>query len=111
MQPAEQLKQLLASGTPVGTNLTAASAACDAWYLAEPSLSTFVLRAIFRHLLSDGFDDPQGIPTAVYQQFQNGMLPHIIRIIDTLVATPAAEPIGDLDTLTVAYRDTIRLTP
>ena len=35
----------------------------------------------------------------------------LARIADIMSATPAAEPIAELDTLTVAYRDSIAATP
>jgi hypothetical protein len=95
----------------VSGNLRDACSVCEAWYQAEPSLVTFTLRGIFLDLVGRGWDDPQGVPTATYQPFQNGVLPHLIRITDTLSASPAAEPIDDLDALTVAYRDSLLATP
>ena len=84
---------------------------CDDWYAAEPSLTTFVLRSIFRDLQLRGWDSQQGIPTAVYDPFQNGVLPHLLQIADILSATPAAEPVNELDALIVAYRDSLLATP
>jgi len=39
------------------------------------------------------------------------VLPHLLHVADILFATPAAEPTSELDTLVVAYRDSIRATP
>ena len=84
---------------------------CDDWYAAEPSLTTFVLRSIFRDLQLRGWDNQQGVPTAEYDPFQNGVLPHLVQIADILSATPAAEPVNELDALIVAYRDSLLQTP
>ena len=69
-----------------------AAALCEAWYRAEPSLTTFVLRGIFADLVSRDRDDKQGVPIAAYQPFQAGVLPHLMRIANVLSTTPAAEP-------------------
>ena len=84
---------------------------CDDWYAAEPSLTTFVLRSLFRDLQCRGWDNQQGIPTAVYDPFKNGVLPHLLKIADILSATPAAEPVNEVDALVVAYRDSFSSTP
>ena len=108
---AHQLKQVLAKGSIVADNLRDAVALCDDWYTAEPSLATFALRSLFRDLEWRGWDDQQGVTTAVYDPFKNGVLPHLLHVADILFATPAAEPTSELDTLVVAYRDSIRATP
>jgi hypothetical protein len=108
---AAQLKQLLAKGSMVSDNLRDTIVLCDDWYAAEPSLATFVLRSIFRDLERRGWDDQQGVSTAVYDPFKNGVVPRLMQIADILIATPAAEPIDELDDLVVAYRDSVKATP
>ena len=108
---AHQLKQLLVKGSMVSDNLRDAIALCDAWYAAEPSLATFILCSIFRDLERRGWDDQQGMSSAVYDPFKNGVLPLLFQVADILAATPAAEPINELDDLVVAYRDSINATP
>jgi hypothetical protein len=95
----------------VSSNLQDAATLCRDWYFAEPSPTTFVLRGIFEDLVSRGWDDPQGVPTATYTPFSNGVLPHLIAVADALVASPAAEPITEVDALTVAYRDFLQAVP
>jgi hypothetical protein len=108
---AAKLKTLLARGRVVSDKLEKASTLCDEWYAAEPSLATFVLRGTFRDLIARGWDDAQGVPTAHYRLFKDGVFPHLSAIVDTLAATPSAEPIDELDALVVAYRDSIPTTP
>ena len=108
---AKQLKVLLAKGNMVSDNLQDTAAVCDAWYRAEPSLTTFVLRGIFEDLVSRGWDDKQGVSTPTYQPFQDDVLPHLVGIADILSATPAAEPIDEVEALVVAYRDSLLATP
>jgi hypothetical protein len=95
----------------ISGNLQDAAAVCGDWYRAEPSLTTFVLRSIFEDLVSRDWDDKQGVSTSIYQPFQDGVLPHLIQIADILSATPAAEPIGEVEALVVAYRDSLLSTP
>jgi hypothetical protein len=109
--PAKKLKQLLCKGNVLADNLRDTITVCDDWYAAEPSLTTFVLRSIFRDLQFRGWDNQQGIPTAVYDPFQKGVLPHLLQIADILSAMPAAEPVNELDALIVAYRDSLPPTP
>lgn len=92
-------------------NLRDAISLCEAWYRAEPNLATFILRAIFVDRGSDGWLDQQGVPNTSYQPFQNGVLPHIISIADILSANTAAQPMNDIDTLLVAYRDFLQGKP
>lgn len=108
---ATQLKPLLASGPLLGDRLRDAAAIWDSWYSAEPSLATFTLHALLKDLIDRGWTDPQGIPTAQYQPFETLVRPGLLQIVDILAATPAAEPIDELDALVVAYRDSIRATP
>jgi hypothetical protein len=108
---AAKLKSLLAKGRVVSDKLEKAASVCAEWYAAEPSLATFVLRGIFQDLIARGWDDPQGVPTAHYKLFKDGVLPHLTRVVDTLAATPSAEPIDDLDALVVAYRNSIPANP
>jgi hypothetical protein len=109
--PQTKLKVLLASGCLIGDKLTKAVSLCDDWYIAEPSLVTFALRALFHDLKERRWDDGQGIPAAQYAPFQAGVMPILKRIAEILSATPAAEPITQLDDLAVAYRDSIKVTP
>jgi hypothetical protein len=51
------------------------------------------------------------VPAAHYKLFKDGVLPHLIRIADTLAATPSAEPITELDNLVIAYRASLPTTP
>lgn len=108
---AHQLRLLLASGDMVADTLRDAVALCDAWYAAEPSLSTFTLRSLFQDLAQRGWTDQQGAPQDQYAPFQSAVVPHLVQIADTLSATPAAEPIDVLDALVVAYRESTRATP
>ena len=84
---------------------------CEEWYAAEPSLNTFVLLSLFQDLERRGWDDPQGILAAKYAPFQNMVLPHLIKIADLLINTPAATPATELDDLAIAYRASIKATP
>jgi hypothetical protein len=92
----------------VGSNLRDASALWDDWFAAEPSLTTFALRSLFRDLIDRGWDDPQGVPSPDYQRFAGGVLPVLNRIVGTLAVTPSAEPVDAVDELAVAYRDSLR---
>jgi hypothetical protein len=102
---AAKLKPLLARGDLVSHRLEDASSLCDKWYEAEPSLTTFVLRSLLQDLIARGWDDAQGVPASHYKLFKDLVLPHLKRIVDILAVTPSAEPIGELDTLVVAYRN------
>jgi hypothetical protein len=57
------------------------------------------------------WDDGQGVPNAQYAPFQAAVLPILTRIVDIMAATPAAEPIAELDALVIAYRDCLAATP
>jgi hypothetical protein len=109
--PQAKLKALLASGCLIGDKLTKAAQLCDDWYMAEPSLVTFTLRSLFHDLKGRRWDDGQGIPATQYAPFQAGVVPILKRIAEILDATPAAEPITELDDLAVAYRDSSKATP
>ena len=109
--PANKLKQLLDKGPLVADNLRDAITLCDGWYSAEPSLATYIIRSLMRDLERRHWDDQQGVPAAQYAPFKNMVEPHLTGIVDILVATPAAEPISELDRLVVAYRDSINATP
>ena len=109
--PANKLKQLLSKGSMVSDTLRDTIVHCDAWYAAEPSLATFVLRSIFNDLECRGWDNQHGISTADYGPFTNGVLPHLLQIANILSATPAAEPIRELDDLVIAYRDSVKARP
>ncbi len=108
---APQLVQLLNKGGMVADNLRDTVSLCEAWYHAEPSLTTFILHALFDDLAAHGWDDQQGVPAATYQPFQTGVLPHLRSIAKILSATPAAEPVNELDALVVSYRDFLRTIP
>lgn len=109
--PPAKLKALLASGCLTGDKLTDAARLCHDWYTAEPSLVTFTLRGLFRDLEARGWDDGQGVPAAQYAPFQAVVLPILKQIADIMSATPAAEPLAELDALTVAYRNSLAATP
>jgi hypothetical protein len=95
----------------VSDNLRDAVAESDAWYRDEPGLPTFILRAIFVDRENAGWTDQQGAPAAEYQSFENDVLPHLVRIVDTLAANPSAQPMNDIDALIAAYRDFLRGIP
>jgi hypothetical protein len=95
----------------VSDNLRDAVSLCETWYQAEPSLATFILRAIFEDLHGFGWTNQQGVPNATYQPFQNSVLPHIVLIVDSLAANPNAQPMNELDALVVAYRDFLQGKP
>ena len=109
--PQAKLKALLGSGCLLGDKLTQAAQLCDDWYIVEPSLVTFTLRSLFHDLVGRCWDDGQGVPVAQYAPFQAGVMPILKRIAEVMSATPAAEPIDELDNLAVAYRDSIKATP
>ena len=109
--PANKLKRLLAKGPLVADNLRHALAIVDACHAAEPGLATFVIRSLLRDLERRGWDDQQGVPAVQYAPFKNTVEPKLIVIAGVLAATPAAEPISELDQLVVAYRDSIKETP
>jgi hypothetical protein len=108
---AAQLRAVLGKGDLLGDNLRDAAAVCNAWYTAEPSLATFVMHTLMEALLARNWGDEQGVPASHYQPFQSLVLPGLIQVVDILVATPAAEPIDELDALVIAYRDCLRATP
>jgi hypothetical protein len=108
---ATQLRQLLAKGSMVSSNLQDTATLCRDWYLSEPSVTTFILRSVFEDLISRDWDDPQGVPTAAYTAFKDGVVPHLVAVADALIASPAAEPIAEVDALTVAYRDFLQTVP
>src|SRR3989442_780219 len=109
--PAKKLKQFLCKGKMLSDNLRDTVQLCDDWYAAEPSLTTFVLGSIFRDLQLRDWDNQQGVATSLYDPFQNLVLPRLLQIADILSATPAAEPLSELDELVVAYRDSLLPTP
>ncbi len=109
--PARKLKLLLGKGHVASDLLREIITHCDDWYFAEPSPVTFGLLALFRDLERRDWTDSQGVPADKYEPFQRQVLPHLLQITDTLSATPAAEPIDELDALVVAYRDSIKATP
>ncbi len=111
MSHAAQLKLLLGKGSIVSDNLRDAVAESAAWYQAEPGLSTFILRAIFVDRENAEWTDQQGVPAADYQLFQNDVLPHMERIVDTLAANPSVQPMSDIDALIAAYRDFLQKVP
>jgi hypothetical protein len=109
--PARTLKQFLSSGNVVADTLVDIITHCDGWYVADPRIATFILRSIFRDLQLRGWDNQQGVATAAYDPFKNGVLPHLLRIADILSAMPSAEPMNELIALIVAYRDSLVATP
>jgi hypothetical protein len=108
---ATQLKQLLSKGSLVSDNLRDAVVESNAWYRDEPGLPTFILRAILVDRDNAGWTDQQGAPAMDYQCFQNDVLPHLLRIVDTLAANSSAQPMGDIDALIAAYRDFLQSIP
>ncbi len=110
MTPAK-LKLLLSSGSLTGDRLTKVEKLCHDWYLAEPSLVTFTISSLFKNLVDREWNDGQGVASALYDPFQKIALPALLKIVDIMAATPAAEPITELDQLVIAYRDSIKATP
>jgi hypothetical protein len=102
---AAQLELLLTKGAVVGDRVRRAVSLCDAWFAAEPSLTTFVLRSIFRDLSGAEWDAPQGVETSKYKPFEDGVLPRLKQVVNILSTNPGAEPTADLDELVRAYRD------
>jgi len=81
---ASLLKPLLANEGVTPANVVRFSGLCEAWFMAEPALETFALRAVARELLAQGWDDQQGIPTATVSQFQQSALPELILLVDLI---------------------------
>jgi hypothetical protein len=107
---ANTLRQFL-NKTMVADTLRDTVAHCAEWYAAEPNLATFVLLSLFQDLERRGWDNQQGVATAQYDPFKNMVLPHLIKIADLLIKTPAATPAAELDDLAMAYRASIKATP
>lgn len=108
---AARLRQILRAGSLLSDNLRDAVSESEAWYQAEPSLATFILRAICADRESDGWTNQQGVPSADYQPFETGVVPHLIQVVDTLAVNPNVQPMNELDALIVAYRDFLQGKP
>jgi hypothetical protein len=66
---------LIADAGLTPANLAPLIEAADAWYQAEPSTASFVVRAVFRELQAQGLGDEQGVPTAEVTVLQGALLP------------------------------------
>lgn len=54
---ATQLVRLLNKDSMMADNLRDAIALCETWYIAEPSITTFILHALFDDLAARGWDE------------------------------------------------------
>lgn len=81
---ATLLKPLLVNEGVTPANVVRFCGICEAWFMAEPGLGTFAFRAVAHELLSQGWDDQQGIPTATLQRFQQSVLPELIILVDLI---------------------------
>jgi len=81
---ATLLKPLLVNEGVTPANIVRFSGICEAWFMSEPGLGTFALRALAHELLTQGWDDQQGIPTATLSRFQQLVLPELIILVDLI---------------------------
>jgi hypothetical protein len=72
----EQLLQLLDEDTFTPGSVTAVASLCDDWFGNEGSLASFVFRSIFRELVQRDWAE-QAVPTAVFSQFRDAVLPRL----------------------------------
>jgi hypothetical protein len=56
----DRLRALLDEGGIVPGNVQRIVTLCKEWFLAEPNLTTFILRSMFGELARN-WDDPQGV--------------------------------------------------
>jgi hypothetical protein len=96
-----QLRPLLAKGVFIPGSVTSIKAVCDDWFQDEASLASFVFRSIFRDLIARDWDDPQGVPTPVFDRFLADVLPRLNAVLTVL----PGDPVGALEDLLLAYRD------
>jgi hypothetical protein len=97
---ATQFMQLLGEGGIAPVNVARLDQLLERWYAAEPSLPTFVLRAVFREL-SGEWDDPQGLPAAMHDPFEQRFLPALRRVAPLMGG-------GNRDQLNTALEDVVR---
>jgi len=93
---------LLANPAFAPGDITAAEALCDQWFRNTASLEAFVLRAVFRQLIDEGWDQ-QAVPGADWQNFVNDVLPRMIAVLDALPGNADTE----LRALALGYHSTI----
>lgn len=96
-----QFTSLLDEGGITPGNIPRLATLLEEWYAASPSVTPFVLRAIFREL-ADEWDDPQGVPTERYLPFQSVLLPQLRRLATLLVS-------GNYEPLPAALDETVRV--
>jgi hypothetical protein len=81
---------------------------CHDWFMAEPSLTTFTLRAIF-HDLFHRWDDSQAVETASHLPFKARLLPGLLRVTDMLALNKGEqELLPALAGLVKSFRDCCR---
>src|SRR5262245_40746864 len=81
---ATRLRPLLAKDTFGPDRVSEISDICDEWYKTEASLPSFVFRSIFRDLITDDWNDEQGVPTPVYERFRDDVLLRLNAVLDAL---------------------------
>lgn len=91
------LRPLLANPAFAPADITPAALLCQQWFKTTASLESFVVSSVFQDLLARNFDDPQGVPSAMWNRFRLDVLPHIIAVLD------ATDPLPVLHNLVVAY--------
>ncbi|MBL8794080.1 MAG: hypothetical protein JNM56_09245 [Planctomycetia bacterium] len=82
---ASQLKSLLDDDGLTLDNIPKLSSLTIAWFRAEPSIATFILRSVLQDLLHSWYD-PQGIPVAEYTPFHEKLLPALTRVAQVAVS-------------------------
>jgi hypothetical protein len=102
-----QLKLLLSNGGISPDNVRSALQICEDWFLQEPGLASFVFRAIFFEL-SESWKDPQGIPTAEYEKYRDGLLPELETLLGSLPTLSSDDVVVSLTNLLLSYRDCVR---
>ena len=100
----EQVRSLLSENHISPDNVQRLAPICEAWFEAEPGLTPFVFRSIFRELAWE-WDDTQGIPTAWYAPFKERLLPLLRRVANLTPAKDQKELVASLEELTKTFRD------
>jgi hypothetical protein len=98
----DQLMSLLEQGDLVPDTVPGLVSLSHNWFIADPGLTQFVLRAIFSEL-AHRWDDPQGVPMPAYAPFHDRLLPQLNEFVGHSVGTEE-EP-GALARLVQVFRD------
>ena len=83
-----RLRPRLVNGTFTPGSVTTISAICEDRFRDEWSLVSFVFRSIFRDLIAQGWDDPQGRPTPEFNRFVADVLPCLNAVLTVLPGDP-----------------------